>query len=60
MAGYTYSADLAGAKANWSAEQLDKWLTAPAKMFPDTTMAFGGLRKTEERQAVLCFLQKQG
>ncbi|MCY1431777.1 hypothetical protein D9M71_477540 [compost metagenome] len=58
--GFTYSADLAGAKSTWTAEQLDRWLTSPAKMFPDTTMAFGGLRNAGERQAVLCFLQKKG
>ncbi|MCY1280149.1 Cytochrome c-552 [compost metagenome] len=56
--GFTYSADLAGANSGWTVEQLDRWLTSPAKMFPDTTMAFGGLRNAGERQAVLCFLQK--
>ncbi|MNZ55125.1 Cytochrome c-552 [compost metagenome] len=58
--GYTYSSDLAGAKDTWSLEQLDHWLTAPAKMFPETSMAFGGLRKAEERQAVICYLQNHG
>jgi cytochrome c len=57
--GFTYSSDLAGAKAIWNVEQLDEFLTAPAKKFPETAMAFGGLRKTEDRQAVLCFLQTQ-
>lgn len=55
--GFTYTAGLAGAKTTWSVEQLDDFLTAPSKKFPETAMAFGGLRKTEERQAVLCFLQ---
>jgi cytochrome c len=55
--GFTYTAGLAGAKTTWSVEQLDEFLTAPARKFPETAMAFGGLRKTEERQAVLCFLQ---
>lgn len=56
--GFTYSSDLAGAKRAWSPEMIDQWLTAPARLFPETTMAFGGLRKVEERQAVLCFLQQ--
>ena len=60
VAGFAYSADLAGANSNWTVEQPDRWLTSPAKMFPDTAMAFGGLRNAGERQAVLCFLQKQG
>lgn len=58
--GFTYSPALAGAKDNWSLERLETWLTSPARMFPETTMAFGGLRKAEERKAVLCFLQNQG
>lgn len=58
--GFTYSSDLAGAKRTWDLEQLDRWLTAPAQLYPDTTMAFGGLRKAEDRQAVLCFLQQHG
>ncbi|MGQ7819239.1 c-type cytochrome [Metapseudomonas furukawaii] len=57
--GYAYSPALAAAKDTWSLERLETWLTSPARMFPDTTMAFGGLRKAEERQAVLCFLQSQ-
>lgn len=58
--GFTYSPVLAGAKDNWTLERLETWLTAPARMFPETTMAFGGLRKADERKAVLCFLQSQG
>lgn len=59
--GFTYSADLAGAKgSSWTVEQLDRWLKSPAQMFPDTAMAFGGLRNAGERQAVLCYLQKNG
>ncbi|MBM7060298.1 c-type cytochrome [Pseudomonas sp. UL073] len=59
--GFAYSADLAAASSsNWSLEQLDRWLTAPAKMFPETAMAFGGLRNPGERQAVLCFLTQHG
>ncbi|BAN48724.1 cytochrome c family protein [Metapseudomonas resinovorans] len=58
--GFTYSPALAAAKDNWTPELLDAWLTSPARMFPDTAMAFGGLRKAEERKAVLCFLQSQG
>ncbi|MCY1278176.1 Cytochrome c-552 [compost metagenome] len=58
--GFTYSPALAGAKDSWTPERLETWLTSPARMFPETTMAFGGLRKAEERKAVLCFLQGQG
>ncbi|WP_394561091.1 c-type cytochrome [Aquipseudomonas alcaligenes] len=57
--GYAYSASLASASDSWSLERLETWLTSPARMFPDTTMAFGGLRKAEERKAVLCYLQNR-
>ncbi len=55
--GFKYSTDLAGANSTWTVEQLDRWLTSPAAMFPDTAMAFGGLRNAGERRDVLCFLQ---
>lgn len=57
--GYAYSAGLAGAGQTWNLERLDQWLTAPARMIPDTNMAFGGLRNADERKAVLCYLQSQ-
>lgn len=56
--GFNYSSDLAGAKRDWSPELIERWLTAPAQLFPETIMAFGGLRKVEERQALFCFLQQ--
>lgn len=57
--GFKYSRDLAQANSTWTVDQLDRWLSSPAAMFPDTAMAFGGLRNASERQAVLCFLQTQ-
>ncbi|OWP50078.1 c-type cytochrome [Pseudomonas nitroreducens] len=59
VAGYTYSADLAGAGTDWSLERLDQWLSGPARLYPGTTMAFGGIRNPADRQALLCFLQQQ-
>jgi cytochrome c len=58
--GFKYSKDLAGANNTWTVEQLDRWLASPANMFPDTAMAFGGLRNASERQTVLCYLQAHG
>jgi cytochrome c len=55
--GFNYSSDLAGAKRDWSPELIERWLTAPAQLFPETIMAFGGMRKAQERQAVICFLK---
>ncbi|WP_325435339.1 c-type cytochrome [Pseudomonas nitroreducens] len=59
VAGYTYSADLASAGTDWSLERLDQWLSSPARLYPDTAMAFGGIRNPADRQALLCFLQQQ-
>ncbi|MCY1313032.1 Cytochrome c2 [compost metagenome] len=59
VADFGYTPDLANANLTWNAEQLDEFLSGPAKKFPGTAMAFGGLRKTEDRQAVVCFLSQQ-
>lgn len=59
VAGYTYSSDLAAAGADWSLERLDQWLSAPARLYPGTAMAFGGIRNPTDRQALLCYLQQQ-
>ena len=39
---------------------LDKFLAEPQKFMPGNTMAFAGLRRDEERQAILAFLKARG
>jgi cytochrome c2 len=40
----------------WVAETLDRWLTDPDAMAPDTDMAFR-LKSAEERKAVIVYLK---
>lgn len=58
--GFTYTPTLEQAGFTWDAEKLDAFLSGPMNFLPGTAMAFGGLHKTEERQAVICMLHQQG
>ena len=57
---FTYSSALAAQTGGWTYERLDLWLTNPAKAVPGTKMAFGGLRKPEDRANVIAFLSTLG
>lgn len=59
-AGFSYTPALEQAGFTWDPQRLDTFLTSPMSMLPGTAMAFGGLRKSEERQQIICFLGKQG
>ena len=58
--GFTYTPTLEQAGFTWDAEKLDAFLSGPMNFLPGTAMAFGGLHKAEERQAVICTLRQQG
>lgn len=58
--GFAFTPALEQAGFTWDAEKLDVFLTSPMTFLPGTAMAFGGLRKAEERQAVICYLNQQG
>jgi len=55
--GFRYSEANKKANVTWTPEVLDKYLTDPKGMVPGTTMAFAGLKKAEERQNVIAYLQ---
>jgi cytochrome c len=58
--GYKYSDALTGlAGAPWTFEELDKYLANPKGYAPGTKMAFPGLKKPEERAALLRWLNDQ-
>jgi cytochrome c len=56
--GYTYSPALTAAKIRWTDERLDAFLTSPAAIVPGTKMAFAGLKRAEDRAAVIRFLKE--
>ncbi|MGE4063720.1 MAG: cytochrome c family protein [Rhodospirillaceae bacterium] len=51
-----YSESLRGIGGNWTYEKLDDYLENPKRLAPKGTMNFAGLKKAEERAAVIKFL----
>ncbi|MFS2024909.1 c-type cytochrome [Massilia sp. CT11-137] len=57
-AGFHYSAALQKARGNWTPAALDAFLTAPSEAHPGTSMAFAGLKKPDDRAAVISYLKQ--
>ncbi|BAN48048.1 cytochrome c family protein [Metapseudomonas resinovorans] len=57
--GFGYTPTLEQAGFAWNAEKLDAFLSGPMNFLPGTAMAFGGLRKQDDRQKIICFLEQQ-
>ncbi|HEY1949759.1 MAG TPA: c-type cytochrome [Bryobacteraceae bacterium] len=55
-AGFPYSAGLKSLRLKWDEATLDKWLTDPEALAPDTDMAFR-LSSAEERGAIIAYLR---
>ncbi len=59
---FTYSASFQKAHAageKWTDEALFNYLENPAKIMPGTKMAFAGLKKPDQRAALITFLRQQ-
>jgi cytochrome c2 len=59
-AGYNYSHAFQGADFVWDREKLDRYLTDPAAFVESNWMPFTGLKRPEDRQAVICHLENTG
>jgi len=57
LEGFPYTPAMMAYRRKWTEEELDKFLQNPMKVVPGTMMAFRGLRKKQDRQAVLCYLR---
>jgi len=55
---FKYSQALRASGKRWTVEELDRFLTDPMNEIPGTSMAFGGLKKPEQRAAVICYLEQ--
>lgn len=55
-----YSAAMKKADFGWTADRLDSFLNDPRKIVPGTSMAFAGLKKPDERKAVVEYLVRTG
>ena len=54
--GYPYTGALGKYFSIWTPESLHQFLADPMSTAPGTAMAFSGLKKAEDREAVICFL----
>ena len=52
-----YSDALKRAGVTWDGASLDKWLADPEKFIPGNSMTFPGLKKAQDRQDVIAYLQ---
>ncbi len=55
---FLYSEGLKKARIPWDEASLDRWLTDPEKLVPDTDMGFR-LTNPDERKQIIAFLRKR-
>lgn len=61
--GFAYSDAMARHKAEaptWGYDEMDRFLTAPARYIPGTKMSFAGIRDTNTRVNLIAWLRTQG
>jgi cytochrome c len=56
VSSFNYSTALKSAHINWDAQSLDKWLTDPDKVVPNSDMAFH-VDKADERHDIIAYLK---
>jgi cytochrome c len=54
---FTYTADHKKLGITWTAATLDKYLTNPRAMVPDTSMVYGGLKDGTKRADLVAYLE---
>jgi cytochrome c len=55
--GFEYTADHKKLGVTWDADTLDKYLTNPRAMVPDTTMIYPGLKDDAKRADLIAYLE---
>ncbi|MBM3537310.1 MAG: cytochrome c family protein [Alphaproteobacteria bacterium] len=55
--GFRYSEANKNASITWSAQTLDPYLKDPKAVIPGTIMAFAGVKKDDERENLISYLQ---
>lgn len=58
--GYAYSPAMTAQQGNWSYDLLFAFLARPARTVPGTKMTFAGVRRPEDRAAIIRFLATLG
>lgn len=57
LPGFTYSAALKTQAFAWDAGHLDRWIERPSQVAPGTTMAFIGVSRLADRDALVAYLK---
>ena len=55
--GFNYSDGLIALHQTWDAAKIDKWITDPRAVVPDTHMTFPGLKDPKDRADVIAYLK---
>lgn len=55
--GYLYSDAMRRSRLRWSTVELDRFLSAPSTALPGTRMFFAGIKDSEQRRALINFMQ---
>ncbi|MCE9507899.1 MAG: cytochrome c family protein [Alphaproteobacteria bacterium] len=58
-AGFAYSDAMKAKGGSWDADSLNEFLWSPKAFVPGTKMGFAGLKKPEDRAALIKWLQSQ-
>jgi cytochrome c len=58
VAGFNYSDAMKAKGGTWDFQALSDFLANPQKVVPGTRMAFAGLKKPEERAALIMYINK--
>jgi cytochrome c len=57
VAGFQYSEDLRKADVVWDEAIIDKFITAPKKLFPGTRMELSGVEDVKTRTSIIRYLR---
>lgn len=56
LEGFSYSKALEEADFDWTPDRLESWLANPREYLPGNKMSFAGVRRPEDRHAVIAYL----
>ena len=57
VAGFDYSSGMKAKGGKWTYQDLNEWLTAPAKYVPGTKMGYAGEADEKKRAAIISYLR---
>ena len=55
--GFNYSQAMKAADVTWEDAAIDKYIADPKKFLPGNKMVYAGLKKGEERKAIVAYLK---